>query len=668
MTTFNIGIDTGGTYTDAVIVDTHSHEVIASAKSLTTRGKLEIGVSNALGAIMQASEKRVEPHQIGLVSLSTTLATNALVEGMGSSVAAILIGFSDDMVKRSKLAEAIPSASIIRIAGGHEYDGNESCALDEVDLEQKVKAILGSVDAFAVAANYSIRNPAHEHRAKHIVHQLSGRPVTASTELSDGLNGPLRALTATFNVRIVSLIIDLVRSVRVSMHEHNIDAPLMIVKGDGSIANADSVIDKPIETILSGPAASVIGANFISSLNDFIISDVGGTTTDVAIVRNGWPSLNEKGAMAGGYRTLVRAIDMQTIGLGGDSEVDINYKGVISLKPNRVVPVSLICDRFPKLLDTLRSSLGVGMGLARAIRFIFLAEGFDKDNLPGGLSEADVKFIQEISTEPQSFDRIVVRAADRARAERLLGRGIVQVSSLTPSDAAHVLGLQSQWSSEGARLACLMLGRSYGLISWDEGKILDQTQQFARRIFDAMVGKSVSLIINQLSGYTFPIDDPLVNAVAHGDNHMNDLSISLKPTIPIVAVGGPAPIFYPQVGERLNVDSVIPHHAEVTNAIGAAIGRIKIRTVIEITSSESGGYHLHHDSKPLFIVDSGEALKQARQLASSYVEQKAMSMGGSGSSAEINVQVERVDLPNMDADRSLIAATVIAECLSSPSI
>ena len=115
MTTFNIGIDTGGTYTDAVIVDTHSHEVIATAKSLTTRGiYLQIGVSNALGAVMQVSRKQLSAQQVALVSLSTTLTNNALVEGVGSSVAAVLIGFYHDMLKRSKLAEAMPSAWIIR--------------------------------------------------------------------------------------------------------------------------------------------------------------------------------------------------------------------------------------------------------------------------------------------------------------------------------------------------------------------------------------------------------------------------------------------------------------------------------------------------------------------------------------------------------------------------
>jgi N-methylhydantoinase A/oxoprolinase/acetone carboxylase beta subunit len=666
MANFNIGIDTGGTYTDAVIIDAKSHEVIATAKALTTRGNLEIGVANALKAVIAESAQRLDSSQIALVSLSTTLATNALVEGMGSSVAAILIGFSDDMVKRSKLHEAIPSAKIIRIAGGHEYDGSETCALDEASLKEQILALNDSIEAFSVSANYSIRNSNHEQRAKQIIRQLTGSPVTASSELSDGLNGPLRALTATFNVRIVSLIFNLVESVRSAMQEQNIDAPLMIVKGDGSIASADSIVDKPIETKLSGPAASVIGANYISGLNNFIISDVGGTTTDVAIVRNGWPTLNEKGAMAGGYRTLVRAIDMQTIGLGGDSEVDINFKGIVSLKANRVVPLSLVCTRFPQVISQLKTSLGEGMGLAAAIRFIFLAEGIDQKNLPSSLSSEDIELIYRIGDEPKLYDKMAARAADRSRLARLLARGIVQVSGLTPSDAAHALGLQSQWSTEAAGLACLMLGRSFGLISWKDDNLESEIQQFARRIFDTMVAKSSYLIINQLSGFDFTMDNPLVQAVINGENQLNDLSIQFTSSIPIVAVGGPAQVFYADVGKRLNSDCMIPNNAEVANAIGAAIGQIKIRTVIEITTTESGGYHLHHTDKPIFFSASNDALEQARTLASAYVTEKAKLMGGG--SVEVDIQVKRVDLPNMDLDRSLIAATVVAECLSRAQI
>lgn len=665
MTHFNIGIDTGGTYTDAVIVNPQNHETIATAKSLTTRGKLEIGVTNALGAVMRESSNLLQAEQIGLVSLSTTLATNALVEGMGSSVAVVLIGFSDDMVKRSHLPVAIPSAKIIRIDGGHEYDGSETCALGETKLKREIESIKTSVEAFAIAGNYSIRNPEHEQRARQVINRCCEHPTTISSELSDGLNGPLRALTATFNVRIVSLIIKLVESVRLSMTEYRIDAPLMIVKGDGSIASADSVIERPIETILSGPAASVIGANFISSLDDFVIADVGGTTSDVATVRNGWPNLNESGAMAGGYRTMVRAIDMQTIGLGGDSEVEVNHQGIIGLRNNRVVPVSLLCHRFPEILDQLKTSLADGMGLARAIRYIFLPEGFDRQLLPVGLSDVDKEFLLKIDHQPQLFDRLVIRASDRARAERFIAHGIVQVSGLTPSDAAHALGLQAQWSTEAARLACLMLGRSHALISWKSEEPDKDLDQFAQLVFDAMVGKSSQLIINQLSGQDFKADNSLVNSVTHGEGILEDLSISLKPTIPVVAVGGPAAVFYPQVGQRLDTEVVIPENAEVANAIGAAIGRIKIRKIIEVTGVESGGYHIHHQSKPVFSINAGDALEQARQLADSYVRNKASSMGGI--SPEINIHVERVDLPDMDEERSLIAATVIAECLSTPA-
>lgn len=666
MSHFNIGIDTGGTYTDAVIVDTENHRVIATAKSLTTRGKLETGVANALGEVMKACADSIQSSEIGLVALSTTLATNALVEGMGSNVAAVLIGFSDDMVDRSQLRQAISGVQLIRVDGGHQYDGSETCALDESALRIQIESIKDSVEAFAIAGNYSIRNPAHEQRARDIIAEYCDHPTTTSSELSDGLNGPLRALTATFNVRIVSLIINLVSSVRKAMRDFHIDAPLMIVKGDGSIASAESVINRPIETILSGPAASVIGANFIANLNDFIISDVGGTTSDVATVRNGWPSLNDKGAMAGGYRTLVRAIDMQTIGLGGDSEVEISHKGVISLSHQRVVPVSLLCHRFPELIDQLTTNLANGMGLARAIRFIFLPEGFDKENLPSGLSDADLEFLSKLELKPQAFDQIVVRATDRARTERFIDRGLVQVSGLTPSDAAHALGLQSQWSQQAARLGCLMLGRSHALIDWQSDNVDQEIDQFSQSIFNAMVGKSTQLIVNQLSGTHFAVDDPLLSAVSDGDGRLNDLSIKLTPTIPIVAVGGPARVFYPAVGKQLNVDAVIPDNAEVANAIGAAIGRIKIRKVIEITGIDSGGFHIHHQGKPLFSLDSNDALEQASRLAHEFVKSKAIAMGGG--SAEVDIQIERVDLPNMDEDSSLIAATVIAECLSTPIV
>ena len=134
MGSYNIGIDTGGTYTDAVILDTENREVIASAKALTTRGDLSIGVIEALSEVMRSSADTVAAEMISLVSLSTTLATNALVEGQGSRVGVILMGFDDVMLERSNLESAIPTAVVERVSGGHNHDGSEARPLDEAAI------------------------------------------------------------------------------------------------------------------------------------------------------------------------------------------------------------------------------------------------------------------------------------------------------------------------------------------------------------------------------------------------------------------------------------------------------------------------------------------------------------------------------------------------------
>ncbi len=661
---FNIGIDTGGTYTDAVIIDTAQEQVVAAAKSITTRGDLSLGVVSSLNKVLAATAARVQPAAIGLVSISTTLATNALVEGKGSSVAVVLIGFDDTMLQRSELAQALPSARIIRIAGGHKYNGAEQAELDEAALLTALAAQQDQVDAYAVAGMYSVRNAAHERRVQALIREHTGCPVTASCDLSAALNGPRRALTAAFNARIIALIVALVASVRAVMAERSITAPLMVVKGDGSLASADAIIEKPIETILSGPAASVIGANFLSGLKDFIISDIGGTTTDVAVVKDGWPDVNAKGAMIGEHRTMVSAIDMQTIGLGGDSEIEIDYKGNVLLQPKRVVPVSLIGARWPSVKKALQASLSVGMGLGVATLFILRPEGFDKAAVPRDLSAADLSFLQAIGEEPVRWSDVVNSVSDRYRVTRMTGRGILQVAGFTPSDAAHVLYRQSQWSREVAELVCLMIGRSYGKISWNESLREVEVQAFAQEVFDAMVARSAHVLIERLTGCRFAADDPLVSTITRDCDPLMDMHIKLQPAIPLVAVGGPAPVFYGEVGRRLGTDTVIPEHSHVANAVGAAIGRIKVHASVSISSGESGGYHLHGADEVVFVAAPQEALQRADALARQLATERAEAMGGQALS--LTVAVERVDVPDMSDDKGLISATVHAECVSQP--
>ena len=653
---FNLGIDTGGTYTDAAVVNMSSRKVLASAKRLTTYGDLATGVRQALdAALTEAAVNAAE--EINLVSISTTLATNALAEGKRARVGVFLIGFNEAMVERTHIAQAMPEAVVTRVQGGHVYTGEEQAPLDEGAIKAALKTLADQVEAFAVAAHYSVRNPSHERRAEELIQSLTEKPVTVSRDLSDALDGPRRALTAALNASIVTRIVALIAAVSEALDAHQIDAPLMVVRGDGSIANAQTVVSRPIETILSGPAASVIGARFLTQADDFAVADIGGTTTDVAVARNGWPSLSETGSRVGGYRTLVKAIEMRTVALGGDSQVQIDFQGRVSLSTNRVVPVSLLATEFPEILDSMQLALGASKGARKACQFVFRIPGAAQ----ASVSDQDKMLLETITAQPRPYGEVVRRASDEARIARLVRSSTIQVAGVTPSDAAHVLGLQSQWSTDAAGLACDLLGRGCGIVRPDN---TDDRKRFARTILEHVIKQSTHLLTEQLTGMTLSPDDALVETITSGNRNVGDMVVSMKPRFPIIAVGGPAPIYYPEVGKRLGTPCVLPEHGEVANAIGAAAGLVRSQTEIEVTQSEDGRYLLHHEGDPVAFDSGPQVLARASVLAKQSARVRCEAMGASD--VEVEVSVKRIDLPDMDEDYSLVAATVRAEATGIP--
>ena len=144
---------------------------------------------------------------------------------------------------------------------------------------------------------FSVRNPAHENRLRELVREETGLPVTCGHELSASLNAPRRALTAFLNARLVPLIQDLILATRQTLSQHRIEAPVMVVRGDGTLVSADFASRSPVETIMSGPAASVVGAQHLAKIDNMIVSDIGGTTTDVAMIRDGQPALSVEGCL-----------------------------------------------------------------------------------------------------------------------------------------------------------------------------------------------------------------------------------------------------------------------------------------------------------------------------------------------------------------------------------
>ncbi|MGD1924136.1 MAG: hydantoinase/oxoprolinase N-terminal domain-containing protein, partial [Paracoccaceae bacterium] len=258
-----LGIDTGGTYTDAVVLDEDAvgTGILAKAKALTTKQDLSIGISGAVDAVLAEG---IAPGDIALVSISTTLATNALVEGHGGRVCLILIGFDDAALDRGGLSDAIGSDPVYFVAGGHTATGDRQAPLDREAVLTALRETSGTVQGYAVVAHFGTRDPVDETTVRDIILEQTNVPVTCGHELASALGGPKRAVTAVLNARLIGMISDLIAAVRQITLTHGITAPVMIVRGDGSLVSAEFARARPIETILSGPAASLVGAAYLT--------------------------------------------------------------------------------------------------------------------------------------------------------------------------------------------------------------------------------------------------------------------------------------------------------------------------------------------------------------------------------------------------------------------
>ncbi|MDH3674554.1 MAG: hydantoinase/oxoprolinase family protein, partial [Anaerolineae bacterium] len=282
--TIALGIDTGGTYTDAVLVDHDSGKVLAGAKALTTRRDLSIGIGQAMLTVFTENGQSVSPADVDLVALSTTLATNAIVEEQGSPVCLLLIGYDAELLHQYGFERDLVTSDVVFLRGGHDGMGNEVEPLDETAARKAILARRDQVEAFAVSGFFSVRNPAHELRVRTLVEELAGpssgetRPVTCGHELSSRLNAVRRATTVALNARLIPLLHELMVTVQHSLEKLGVVAPLMVVKGDGSLVRAEWAMQRPIETVLSGPAASVVGAWHLAGRDDVWVVDVGGTT------------------------------------------------------------------------------------------------------------------------------------------------------------------------------------------------------------------------------------------------------------------------------------------------------------------------------------------------------------------------------------------------------
>ena len=638
-----LGFDTGGTYTDAVLFDPVRGIVAAAAKALTTKHDLAIGLRGAMEAVL----RQLPVDDIGFVSLSTTLATNAIVEGQGSPICLLLLGYEPSALDRAGLRRALGHDPVCFIAGGHGATGDEQAPLDLVALEAAVRAHDPNVAAFAVSGFFSVRNPGHELAARALVGRLTGKPVSCGHELTSKLDAPRRALTTALNARLIPQLQQLIRAVEDLMVEKSVRAPLMVVKGDGSLVSAEFALARPVETILSGPAASVVGARHLAGEEDVVVADMGGTTTDIALLADGLPVLDREGATVAGWRTMVEAIAVHTYGLGGDSEVRRAGNDLL-VGPRRLVPLSLLCQQYPAMLKILRAQHEADRLEPGAGRFALRNRSLDTG--AGSLPPAQARAWAALADGPVALTDLAGGYAAGKAIERLVERGLVAVSGFTPSDATHILGLHRDWSEEAARLGAELWIRDDEAAARPAdpdaaslaGRVVEATiLQSGRAIVDAALANEGE---SELAAGG-PLGRQLVDrAIGRSGGAGPLLTIDISLARPLVAIGAPVGSYYPEVARRLGTRLVVPPHAGVCNAVGAVAGGIMQSVSALISAPNEGVFRVHLPVGNSDFTDLERAAAHALAEASQLAAGKARTAGA----ADIELRHRRADKVHRD--------------------
>jgi N-methylhydantoinase A/oxoprolinase/acetone carboxylase beta subunit len=667
-----LGIDTGGTYTDAVLFDP-TEGVKASAKALTTRQDLAMGIREAMDEALSAVPAGTF---VELVCLSTTLATNAIVEGQGSSICLILIGYTPDMLEQVNLREALGADPVVLVRGGHDAAGDEAAPLDREAALQAIRRHAGHVAAFAVSGYFSVRNPAHENAVRRLVREQCGLPVTCGHELTSNLHASRRALTTALNARLIPLLGELIGSVKAMLAERGIRSPLMVVKGDGSLIDSELALEYPVETILSGPAASVVGSLFLSGETDACVADMGGTTSDIALVSAGRLLLAREGARVGGWQTMVEAVQIHTTGLGGDSAVNLEEGGRLTLGPRRSVPLALLGHLHPELLELLNGQAAKPKPSRHDGRFLIRQRPADPTR--GDFSEVQRAILSKVGEGPLALERVFTAGESSYLADlelrRLVERGYLGLAGFTPTDAAHLLGYQTAWSVEAARAGAAILARRAGIEPEELCRrvVRQVTLQAGRAILSAALAEAHGLDLSEHERVRSELVDRALLANGRPDGLV---SVRLTLNRPLVAIGAPVSTYYPAVADALHTRLAIPAHAEVANAVGAVVGSVMQSVCVLVAplgeereasdGAAPSGYRVHLSEEVRDFAALEPALQFARQEASAQAEALASRAGA----ASVQVTLAQVDhCVEVSGDQLFLGSEVTATATGRPRL
>lgn len=649
-----LGIDTGGTYTDSAIVDLEQKSVLDTGKSLTTKEDLTVGIVNSLGELSKPLLEQVE-----IVSISTTLATNAVVEGKGAPVAT----FAAAERFPKKFEEYVRTDFLEKVSGGHNLDGEEVTPLDEERIEECCREIGGNVNAAAVSSFLSPRNPNHELRMKKIIEENLDVPVVCGHQLSMDLGFPERTSTVAINASLIPIINDWIDSVERSLKNCGVSTSfMMIVKGDGSLINKETAKERPIETVISGPAASITGARFLTGEEDAWVIDMGGTTTDIGHTVGGNIEIREGGASLGGWKTKVKAVNIKTFGLGGDSRVYGKPRS-IDISSERVIPISLASTwEDVDVLSSLKEASDFGIEepppYFEGGELLMPTDLILNQNLPKGC-ESIYSWASRKGRNPYSlFLRMKEKEKETSRA------------GFTPTDAVHCLRECNKFDVEAADYGAELLAKLLGF---------GGSQQLSKIVVESVIKKiTKSMIEKALQEEGIEHEEcKLIDILSEPDGRLGNVKMSISLSHPIVGVGAPVKTYLPRVAKKLGTQIFFPEHVEVANAIGAIAGNvveeieILIKPVfIKFRLPRRRDYYFSVSSLKgrREFQDLEEATVYARRTGEGIAKKRAMDKGAVPQSIKVRTVVkdERATGVSPGAD-FLLSRRIVCRAIGKPS-
>ncbi len=663
-----IGIDTGGTCTDAVAYDFETGSVLAKGKVLTTRENLASCIGQALDALPQDMIR-----EASLVSLSTTLATNACVENKGCRAKLIIFGLTNEILKRVN-AEAefgLKSDSVIGVDTHGSYDG---LTLDEPDWDlifAEYGDWLADADAFAAAEVYSMNNGAVcEKRLKKLLEERYDRTFVAASELTSDINVLARGATALLNARLLPIVREFIEAALSDFAARKCNAPVMIVRSDGSLMSSELSFSRPVETILSGPAASVLAGRSYNGGEDYLIVDMGGTTTDISVVRAGKPAMASGGIQIGGWQTHVKGVFVDTFALGGDSAVRLE-DGRLRLFPRRVMPLCSASSRWPEIKTMLMELSPKGREHKLPLHeFLYLVR---EPNDPKRYRDNEIALVEALRKGPLMLGTLKDTAdidLYRLDSDRLEMEGVVMRCGLTPTDFMHIKGDYNEYDGEASKLAArYLLGR---LGREDSPKELCA---LADEVYDLVEGYLYENLLRILLGQQYPKKfagslDPQTEFLirdswakrGNGEEKMFSYSFSTKAAL--VGIGAPTHVFLPAVAKALGTECVLPENAEVANAIGALRADIDAIAQVEVAQRVEGSgktyYIVHSPSGSRRFDDRDEAVNEAKAASEEAALKEARARGALGQLA-VTTSVIKNSTPNGRGGRVDMGYTAVSE-------